>query len=53
MRGTVFMLLAMTGLQIGTWVLENPYVCAVSGIALCASVFYNAYTFKSEDKKEE
>lgn len=51
--GTIAMLIGITGLEIGTWVLENPYVCAVSGIILVFSVFYNSYTFKSKDEKEE
>lgn len=51
--GFILMILGIVGLEVGTWVLESPYLCAVSAIVLCASVFHNAYTFKSEDEKEK
>ena len=50
---TIAMLVGITGLELGTWVWENPYVCAASGILLCWSVFYNAYTFKAKDEEEK
>ena len=50
---TVAMLVGLTGVELGTWVWENPYVCAVSGIVLLWAVAYNSYTFKAKDEKEK